>query len=58
MVLTEKSIPGKFLHALMGYQARPAGMQVLIYVWALLGVLLLSHLLRPAAQGGAPNGPQ
>jgi high-affinity iron transporter len=58
MVLTEKSIPGKVLHALMGYQARPAGVQVLIYVWVLLGVVVLSHLLQPAPQTGGPDRPR
>ncbi len=48
-LLTETSLPGKILHALVGYQARPAGSQVLIYLVILIGVLLLTRLFRPAA---------
>ncbi len=36
-LLDEKSIPGRALHALVGYTDRPAGLQVLVY----LGVLAL-----------------
>jgi high-affinity iron transporter len=47
-LLTEGSLPGKVLHALIGYQARPAGMQVLVYLGVLFGVLALTRLVRPA----------
>ena len=39
-VLDEKSVPGQVLHALMGYTARPAGMQLLVFA-AVLAVLLV-----------------
>ena len=47
-LLTETSLPGKVFHALIGYQARPAGIQVLIYLLTLVGVLTLTRLLRPS----------
>ena len=31
-ILSEKSLVGKVLHSLIGYEARPAGVQVLCYV--------------------------
>jgi high-affinity iron transporter len=47
-LLTEDSLLGKILHVLIGYTARPAGSQVLIYFVILVGVLLLTRALRPA----------
>lgn len=35
-VLPEKSIPGMLLHSLIGYDARPAGMQLVFYVVTLV----------------------
>ena len=35
-VLPEKSIPGMLLHSLIGYDARPAGMQLVFYVATLV----------------------
>lgn len=43
--LTENSLLGKLLHTLIGYEARPAGIQVLTYI----GVLLMLSLLSNAA---------
>lgn len=37
--LPPNSIPGVFMHALMGYEAKPAGMQVLSYSLTLLAIL-------------------
>ena len=34
--LTEKSIPGRVLHTLIGYVARPMGIQVFFYVTTLV----------------------
>ncbi|MGB0085987.1 MAG: FTR1 family protein [Rhodomicrobiaceae bacterium] len=48
-LLTESSLPGKVLHALIGYQARPAGSQVLIYLVTLASVLLLTRAVRSAS---------
>ena len=41
-------MPGKILHALIGYQARPAGIQVLVYLGVLFGVLMITRLVKPA----------
>lgn len=46
-LLTETSIPGKALHTLIGYTARPAGMQLLFYSATLGIILLLARLLAP-----------
>ncbi len=48
-LLTEGSLPGKILHALAGYQARPDGSQVLVYLGVLFGVLALTRVVRPTA---------
>lgn len=37
-VLTQNSVPGTILHGLMGYDAQPAGMQVLAYVLVLVTI--------------------
>jgi high-affinity iron transporter len=31
-LLSEQSLPGQMLHVLVGYSARPSGMQVLFYI--------------------------
>ena len=53
-LLSEKSLPGKILHALFGYVARPAGSQVLFFVatLAIIGVLmrLFSRSAKPASK--------
>src|SRR5262249_4842367 len=56
-LLSEKSLLGKVLHSLIGYESRPAGVQVICYV-AVLGVLMLlsyavgsRHHKRPAKAG-------
>jgi high-affinity iron transporter len=45
-ILSEKSVVGKVLHSLIGYEARPSGVQVLSYVIVLGGLMLLSSLVR------------
>ena len=45
-ILSEKSLVGKILHSLIGYEARPAGVQVLCYFVILVGLMLLSSLSR------------
>ena len=39
-VLSESSIPGVLLHSLIGYEARPAGMQIVAYVGALVTIAI------------------
>ena len=46
-VLTEHSLPGKLLHSLVGYEARPAGIQVLAYVAVLVTLGSLTFAMAP-----------
>jgi high-affinity iron transporter len=45
-ILSEKSLLGKVLHSLIGYEARPSGVQVLCYMVILCGLMLLSSFVR------------
>jgi high-affinity iron transporter len=45
-LLSEGSLPGKILHALIGYTARPTGSQVLVYLAVLLGVTVLTRMVK------------
>ena len=53
-VIPEKSIPGLLLHSLIGYDASPAGMQLVFYVATLLiiiaGIKLVKHTQSPKNQ--------
>lgn len=40
-LLSEQSVTGKVLHALTGYQARPSGIQLLVYILSLVSVTAL-----------------
>lgn len=51
MLLSEKSLIGKIFHALVGYQVRPAGIQVLFYAIALGTVLALSRFVQSRSEG-------
>src|SRR5206468_6526865 len=42
-VLTEDSLLGKALHTLIGYVARPDGVQILFYLATLFGIWLLTQ---------------
>lgn len=44
-LLTENSVVGKVLHALVGYVSRPAGIQVLFFVATLLVIALLTFMV-------------
>jgi high-affinity iron transporter len=37
-VLPENGLPGLLLHSLIGYDARPAGMQIVFYLTALVAI--------------------
>jgi high-affinity iron transporter len=53
-LLKESSVPGKMLHTLIGYTARPAGIQVAAYIATLATIVLLARAInRPqgTAQG-------
>jgi high-affinity iron transporter len=51
-VLSQNSIAGKVLHGLIGYEARPAGIQAILYA----AVLIVLWLLTRAFSGGADGG--
>ncbi len=44
-LLTDDSVTGKMLHAVVGYTARPAGIQLLAWVGTLLVITLLARTL-------------
>ena len=46
-VLPMDSMPGMLLHALVGYDARPSGMQILFYAVGVLLILGGTRLMRP-----------
>jgi high-affinity iron transporter len=52
-LLTERSVAGQLLHVLVGYTARPAGVQLLFYVATLIGIGGLMRLL-----GGTSAAPR
>ena len=39
-VLPENGLPGMLLHSLIGYDARPAGMQIVFYLAALAAIFI------------------
>lgn len=49
-ILNQNSLLGQFLHILIGYIARPSGIQVVFYVITLLGIFLLMRIY-----GGKPR---
>jgi high-affinity iron transporter len=44
-LLKESSIVGKALHTLVGYTARPAGIQIVAYVVTLVAIVVLTRLV-------------
>ncbi len=61
-LLSDSSVLGQILHALVGYTARPAGIQVAVYLVTLIGIVLaVRYIGTPAArqtptrQGTAPD---
>src|SRR5215475_1657421 len=46
-LLSEKSIFGRMLHALIGYTEQPTQMQLLVYVATLIAMFLLMRVARP-----------
>jgi len=52
-VLPQDSVVGALLHVLAGYEARPSGMQTLVYAVALIAILVGMRLVRPAGKPAA-----
>jgi high-affinity iron transporter len=45
-LLSESSLPGKILHAMLGYSERPSAMQLIFYVATLVTILMLLHITK------------
>lgn len=55
-LLKESSVVGKMLHTLIGYTARPAGIQIAVYLATLVVIMLLARAVgRPQAAAGQPR---
>lgn len=52
-ILSQTSLPGRVLHAMVGYMDRPTLAEALAYAVVLSAILGLGRLLRPAAAGPA-----
>ncbi len=53
-LLSEGSIPGRMLHALIGYTERPTEMQLLVYVAILIAMYILMRIARPSPRRPMP----
>ncbi|MGE5854755.1 MAG: FTR1 family protein, partial [Deltaproteobacteria bacterium] len=51
-ILTDKSLPGRALHTLIGYTDQPTAMQIVIYLTTLAMIFVLMKTFAPAQ---APN---
>lgn len=55
-LLKESSIVGKMLHTLVGYTARPAGIQIAAYVATLIAIVALSKFVARSQDAVRPSG--
>jgi high-affinity iron transporter len=53
-LLSEGSILGRMLHALIGYTERPTEMQLMVYIATLLAMFLLMRVARPSPRPRLP----
>jgi high-affinity iron transporter len=53
-ILSEGSILGRMLHALIGYTERPTEMQLMVYIATLLAMFLLMRVARPSPRPRLP----
>jgi high-affinity iron transporter len=53
-LLSEKSILGRMMHALIGYTERPTEMQLTVYIATLIAMFLLMRIARPAPRHSLP----
>jgi high-affinity iron transporter len=49
-LLSDKSIPGRVLHTLIGYADQPSQMQVVVYVLTIVGIVAATKLTAASAQ--------
>lgn len=52
-LLSDKSIPGRVLHTLVGYADQPSGMQVVVWLATLSAIYVATKLLAPSAPAPA-----
>ena len=52
-ILSDKSIPGRILHTLVGYSDQPSYMQVVVYVVTLAVIFSLRRVLSPRPRSAA-----
>lgn len=50
-LISDDGVPGRVLHTLIGYTARPDGIQVLFYLATLAGILTMIRIVNGAAHG-------
>jgi high-affinity iron transporter len=55
-ILAQGSVPGRLLHALIGYVDQPSWLQLLAYGIVLFGILALSKIVAPKAAPRAAGG--
>lgn len=53
-ILSEKSVPGRVLHTLVGYSDQPSELQFIAYALVALGILALTRIMAPQARRPAP----
>jgi high-affinity iron transporter len=53
-LIADESVAGRVLHTLIGYTARPAGIQLLFYLVTVTGILALMKIVN-GTNGSAPN---
>jgi len=51
-LLTESSLPGQLLHVLVGYTARPSGLQLVFYAVTLVTLIVAARRLHGASVSG------
>ncbi|HEY8887234.1 MAG TPA: iron permease, partial [Gallionella sp.] len=54
-VLPESGLPGMLLHSLIGYDSRPAGMQIVFYLTALIAIYIGMKLASRPRQTSVRN---
>lgn len=53
-ILSDRSLPGRALHTLIGYSDQPTAMQLVVYLATLVVIFVLMRLLAPPRSVGAP----
>ena len=56
-LISDAGVPGRLLHTLIGYSARPYGIQVLFYLLTLGAILALMKIVNGARDGAARSDP-